>query len=97
MTLYEGTKLHASHILKTFTGRLLVDSARRKDRAENCLHDYVTVNKSNVSFETVVRQRVTGCARSSVIDEGLEDTIVRPHPKQEVAVQEDSSRTSSAA
>ena len=55
---------------------------------------YVTVNMSNVSFETVVRQRVMGCARSSDNDEGQEDTIVRPQPKQEVAVQQDSSRTS---
>ena len=48
---------------------------------------------ANVSFKTVVRQRVMGCARSSVIDEGLEDNIVRPHPEQEVAVQAGSSRT----
>ena len=39
-----------------------------------------------VSFKHVVRQRVMGCARSSVIDEGLEDNIVRPHPEQELAV-----------
>ena len=39
-----------------------------------------------VSFEHVVRKRVMGCARSSVIDEGLEDNIVRPHPEQELAV-----------
>ena len=58
---------------------------------------YVTVNMSNVSFETVVRQRVMGCARSSDNDEGQEDTIVRPQPKQEVAVQQDSSRTTSVA
>ena len=58
---------------------------------------YVTVNMSNVSFETVVRQRVMGCARSSDNDEGQEDTIVRPQPKQEVADQQDSSRTTSAA
>ena len=31
---------------------------------------------SNVSFKTVVRQRVMGCARSSVTDEGLEDNVV---------------------
>ena len=52
---------------------------------------------SNVSFETFVRQRVMGCARSSDNDEGQEDTIVRPQPKQEVADQQDSSRTTSAA
>ena len=39
-----------------------------------------------VSLKHVVRQRVMGCARSSVIDEGLEDNIVRPHPEQELAV-----------
>ena len=30
-----------------------------------------------VSFKHVVRQRIMGCARSSVIDEGLEDNIAR--------------------
>ena len=39
---------------------------------------------ANESFKTVVRRRAMRCARSSVIDEGLEDNIVRPHPEQEV-------------
>ena len=41
-----------------------------------------------VSLNHVVVQRVMGCARSSVIDEGLEDITVRPHPEQELAVRE---------
>ena len=41
-----------------------------------------------VSLKHVVGQRVMGCARSSVIDEGLEDNTVRPHPERELAVRE---------
>ena len=41
-----------------------------------------------VSLKHVVGQRVMGRARSSVIDEGLEDVTVRPHPEQELAVRD---------